>query len=163
MQRDNPNKNIFGRIDAYLPLNTRLVLRHNYAYADNITFSRGAATSATPNFALTSNSYKFSSETNSSVAEFITNLSNGIYNELLFNNSITNDFRTVPVKFPQLTVRGVPRSDGVTTAANLVVGTEAPRRGTRSTSTPWRSRTTSRSRSARTRSRSGRRTCSTVR
>jgi hypothetical protein len=42
VQRDNPNKNIFGRIDAYLPLNTRLVLRHNYAYADNITFGRSA-------------------------------------------------------------------------------------------------------------------------
>jgi len=129
VQRDNPNRNIFGRVDAYLPLNTRLVLRHNYAYADNITFSRSAATSASPNFALTSNSYKFSSETNSSVAEFITNLSNGIYNELLFNNSITNDFRTVPVKFPQLTVRGVPRSDGVAGTANLVVGTDGPSQG----------------------------------
>ena len=129
VQRDNPNKNIFGRIDAYLPLNTRLVLRHNYAYADNITFGRSAATSATPNFALTSNSYKFSSETNSSVAEFITNLSNGIYNELLFNNSITNDFRTVPVKFPQLTVRGVPRSDGAAGSVNLIAGTDGPSQG----------------------------------
>ncbi len=129
VQRDNPNRNIFGRVDAYLPFNTRLVLRHNYAYADNITFGRSAATSASPNFALTSNSYKFSSETNSSVAEFITNLSNGLYNELLFNNSITNDFRTVPVKFPQLTIRGVPRSDGVTTTANLVVGTDGPSQG----------------------------------
>ena len=129
VQRDNPNRNIFGRVDAYLPLNTRLVLRHNYAYADNITFSRGAATSATPNFALTSNSYKFSSETNSSVAEFLTNLTNGMYNELLFNNSITNDFRTVPVKFPQLTIRGVPRSDGAAGSVNLVVGTDGPSQG----------------------------------
>ncbi|HEU4720341.1 MAG TPA: TonB-dependent receptor [Gemmatimonadaceae bacterium] len=129
VQRDNPLRNIFGRVDAYLPLNTRLVLRHNYAYADNITFSRGAATSATPEFKLTSNSYKFSSETNSSVAEFITNLSNGLYNELLINNSTTNDFRTVPVKFPQLTIRGVPRSDGAAGSVNLVVGTDGPSQG----------------------------------
>jgi len=129
VQRDNPNRNIFGRVDAYLPLNTRLVLRHNYAYADNITFGRSAPTSATPSIALTSNSYKFSSETNSSVAEFITNLTNGMYNELLFNNSITNDFRTVPVKFPQLTVRGVPRSDGAAGSVNLVVGTDGPSQG----------------------------------
>jgi outer membrane receptor protein involved in Fe transport len=129
VQRDNPNTNVFGRIDAYLPLNTRLVLRHNYAYADNITFGRSAATSATPNFALTSNSYKFSSKTNSSVAEFLTNLPNGIYNELLFNNSTTKDFRTVPVNFPQLTVRGVPRSDGAAGSVNLVVGTDGPSQG----------------------------------
>jgi outer membrane receptor protein involved in Fe transport len=129
VQRDNPNTNVFGRIDAYLPLNTRLVLRHNYAYADNITFGRSAATSATPNFALTSNSYKFSSKTNSSVAEFLTNLPNGLYNELLFNNSTTKDFRTVPVRFPQLTVRGVPRSDGKTGSVNLVTGTDGPSQG----------------------------------
>jgi outer membrane receptor protein involved in Fe transport len=129
VQRDNPTRNAFGRIDAYLPLNTRLVLRHNYAYADNLTFSRGAATSATPNFALTSNSYKFSSKTNSSVAEFLTNLPNGMYNELLLNSSTTNDFRTVPVRFPQLTVRGVPRSDGKTGSVNLVAGTDGPSQG----------------------------------
>ena len=129
VQRDNPLRNIFGRIDAYLPFSTRLVLRHNYAFADNITFGRSAATSATPSFALTSNSYKFTSETNSSVAEFITNLSNGIYNELLINNSTTNDFRTVPTRFPQLTVRGVPRSDGKTGSVNLVAGTDGPSQG----------------------------------
>ncbi|MEO6528647.1 MAG: carboxypeptidase regulatory-like domain-containing protein [Gemmatimonadaceae bacterium] len=129
VQRDNPNRNVFGRIDTYLPLNTRLVLRHNYAYADNITFGRSAASSATPNFTLTSNSYKFSSKTNSSVAEFLTNLPNGIYNELLFNNSTTKDFRTVPVRFPQLTVRGVPRSDGKTGSVNLVTGTDGPSQG----------------------------------
>ena len=40
--RKNPLVNVFGRIDANLPWNTRLVLRHNYADADNSIFSRGA-------------------------------------------------------------------------------------------------------------------------
>ena len=100
VQRDNPNRNIFGRVDAYLPLNTRLVLRHNYAYADNITFGRSAATSASPNFALTSNSYKFSSETNSSVAEFITNLTNGMYNDLSLQGVRPNQCRP-KITFPR--------------------------------------------------------------
>ena len=59
--RENPLTNVFARIDAFLPANTRLVLRHNYAAADNVSFGRGAPTSSNPNFALTSNAYKFSS------------------------------------------------------------------------------------------------------
>src|SRR5207302_379508 len=55
IQKRNPNRNVFARFDAYLPMNTHLVLRHNYASADNTVFSRGAASSANPNFGLTSN------------------------------------------------------------------------------------------------------------
>ena len=43
VQKQNPNRNIFARFDAYLPMNTHFVLRHNYASADNTVFSRGAA------------------------------------------------------------------------------------------------------------------------
>ncbi len=129
IQRRNPNKNAFVRLDAYLPLSTRLVLRHNYAGADNTNFGRGNATTASPNFGLTSNLYQFSSKTNSSVAEFLTNFTNGTYNELLFNYSTTKDFRTVPVQFPQVTVRGVPRSDNATLRANVVLGTESSSQG----------------------------------
>jgi hypothetical protein len=133
VQKENPNRNLFARIDAYLPFSTRLVLRHNYAGADNTTFSRGAASANNPNFGLTSNRYEFSTKTNSTVGEFLTNLSSGLYNELLLNYTTTKDFRTVPTHFPQLTIQGIPRVNGDGTAApgtaNFVVGTEASSQG----------------------------------
>ena len=65
IQKQNPNRNVFARFDAYLPMNTHLVLRHNYASADNTVFSRGATTTTSPNFGLTSNLYSLSNKTNS--------------------------------------------------------------------------------------------------
>jgi len=127
--KENPNRNLFVRLDASLPWNTRVVLRNNYIGADNTSFSRGLSTNSTPQFTLTSNSYDFSSKTNSTVAEFLTNLKGGAYNELLLNRSSTKDFRTVPVTFPQITVRGIPRTDVTTGTANFVLGTEASSQG----------------------------------
>jgi hypothetical protein len=129
VQKENPNRNVFARFDAYLPFNTHLVLRHNYASADQTTFSRGAATSSNPNFNLTSNLYLFSSKTNATVAEFLTNWQNGLYNEILLNYTKTSDFRTVPQRYPQLTIRGIPRSDGQSGTVNFVIGTEASSQG----------------------------------
>jgi hypothetical protein len=127
--RENPLTNVFGRIDAFLPANTRLVLRHNYAGADNVSFGRGAPTSNNPNFGLTSNAYKFTSRTHSTVAEFLTNLPSGVFNELLLNWTKTDDFRTVPVHFPMVTVRGVARTDGGNGTVNLIAGTENSSQG----------------------------------
>ena len=127
--RENPLTNVFARIDAFLPANTRLVLRHNYAGANNVSFGRGAASSANPNFGLTSNAYKFTSKTHSTVAEFLTNMPNGVFNELLLNWTKTDDFRTVPVRFPMVTVRGIPRSDGGNGTVNLIAGTENSSQG----------------------------------
>lgn len=127
--RENPTTNVFARLDAYLPGSTRLVLRHNYAYAENTSFGRGLATSATPNFGLTSNSYLFTTKTHSSVAEFLSNFTNGVFNELLFNYSTTSDYRTVPALFPQVTVNGVPRSDGNNGTVNFIAGTESSSQG----------------------------------
>jgi hypothetical protein len=129
IQKQNPNRNIFARFDAYLPMSTHLVLRHNYASADNTVFSRGVTSSTSPNFGLTSNLYLLSNKTNSTVGELLTNFQNGLYNELLLNYTTTSDFRTVPVRFPQLTVRGIPRTDGLTGTANFVLGTEASSQG----------------------------------
>ncbi|MFL5483356.1 MAG: carboxypeptidase regulatory-like domain-containing protein [Gemmatimonadaceae bacterium] len=126
--KQNPLTNVFGRVDAYLPGYTRLVLRHNYAAADNTTFSRSSSTSSSPLFNLTSNSYLFSSKTHSSVAELLTNLPNGIFNELLLNLTTTHDFRTVPVNYPQITVRGFTTTQGANTLA-MVAGTEASSQG----------------------------------
>ncbi len=127
--RENPLTNVFARIDAFLPMNTRLVLRHNYAGADNVSFGRGAPSSTNPNFALTSNAYKFSSKTNSTVAEFLTNMPNGVFNELLLNWTKTKDFRTVPVLFPMVTVRSIARTDGGNGTVNLIAGTENSSQG----------------------------------
>src|SRR5882762_9009965 len=130
--KQNPLTNVFGRIDAYLPGYTRLVLRHNYAAADNTNFSRSSSTSSGPLFGLTSNSYLFSSKTHSSVAELLTNLPNGVFNELLLNLTNIHDFRTVPVTFPQVTVRGFSRaSNPAITDVSMVAGTEASSQGNR--------------------------------
>ncbi|MEP6762967.1 MAG: carboxypeptidase regulatory-like domain-containing protein [Gemmatimonadaceae bacterium] len=128
VQKENPLKNLFVRVDANLPWNTRMVLRHNFAKADNQVFSRDLPTSSTLLYRLTSNSYLLSNKTNSSVIELLSNLPHGVYNEFLANYSTTKDFRTVPVNFPQLTIRGLPRSD-TTGTANVVVGTEASSQG----------------------------------
>lgn len=129
LQIENPNRNFFGRIDANLPFRTRAVLRHNYASADRTSFSRGSATQASPSFRLTSNRYLFSSVTKSTVAEFLTNLPRGLFNELLLNHSTTKDFRTVPVQFPQITVRGITRTDNPAQTASFVMGTENSSQG----------------------------------
>jgi hypothetical protein len=126
--QNNPLLNVFGRIDAYLPFNTRAVLRHNHAKADNTSFGRSQATSASPIFNLTSNQFFFSSKTNSTVAEFFTNLPRGFYNELAVNYTNTHDFRTVPVNFPSIDVKGIPRTD-VTTPATFRFGTENSSQG----------------------------------
>ena len=128
--RENPLTNVFARIDAFLPANTRMVLRHNYAAADNTTFGRSSRNSSSPLFDLTSNRYEFSSRTHSSVAEFMTNLPNGIFNELLLNLTKTEDFRTVPVRFPEVLVRGFPRESNPSVQdVAIVVGTDASSQG----------------------------------
>ena len=125
----NPNRNIFARLDAYLPFSTRLVLRHNYSAADRTNAApRSVATAASPTFGLSSNSYLFSSKTRSTVAEFLTNLPRGVFNELLLNKTTIRDFRTVPVRFPQITVLGFTRPSGAG-ASRMVFGTEASSQG----------------------------------
>jgi len=132
--KQNPLTNVFGRVDAYLPGYTRLVLRHNYAAADNTNFSRSSSTSSSPLFGLTSNSYLFSSKTHSSVAEILTNLPSGVFNELLLNLTTIHDFRTVPVTFPQITVRGFNPVKGSPGSLAMVAGPRPLRRATRSIS-----------------------------
>ena len=95
------------------------MVRHNYASADNTVFSRGNSTTANPNFGLTSNKYELSNKSNSSVAELLTNTASGTYNEFLINYTTIRDFRTVPVSFPQITIRGIARSGGVVARLQL--------------------------------------------
>jgi len=129
LPRTNPLTNAFVRFDANLPWNTRAVLRYNYATADNTTFSRSFATSTSPNFNLTSNKYALSNTNKSTVLELMSNLKGGAYNEFLANVSTIKDFRTVPVKFPMITVQGIARTDASTGTANIVFGTENSSQG----------------------------------
>lgn len=124
--RKNPNTNWFARVDVNLPWNSRLVLRHNYVFADQVSFSRSASGSQ-QTFPLTSNSNGITNKSNSTVAQIFTNLSNGLYNELLVSRNLIRDFRTVPITAPEISVF-VPKTSG-TGLANLVAGTERSSQG----------------------------------
>ncbi|HEY5492114.1 MAG TPA: carboxypeptidase regulatory-like domain-containing protein [Gemmatimonadaceae bacterium] len=129
LPRTNPNENYFLRLDANLPWNTRAVLRENYASSDYISFGRGFGTSPTPNFNLTSNKYAISNINKSTVLELMTNLPGGAYNEFLANRATIRDYRTVPVQFPAITIKGIARSDNPTQTLNMVFGTESSSQG----------------------------------
>src|SRR6185436_21034091 len=61
--------------------------------------------------------------------ELLTSLPNGVFNEFLFNLTTTKDFRTVPVTFPQVTVRGFKRASNGASDLAMVAGTEASSQG----------------------------------
>jgi hypothetical protein len=114
----NPLTNIFARVDFALPYNSTLVLRNNYAHAEQDVFSRGSS-GATPSFALTSNLYHFVSDKQAPVVQLRTNLNGGAFNELIAGYTRIRDKRATPgVLQPQVTTF-------VTGVASLVAGTEA--------------------------------------
>src|ERR1043166_1161515 len=108
-------------------MSTRMVLRNNYGWARQDVFSRSDASSSSPTFNLTSNLYGFTSKKNGTVLQFFTNTDNGINNEFNVGYTAINDFRTVPLNSPQISVR-VPKVTGTGTA-NIVVGTERSSQG----------------------------------
>lgn len=115
----NPLANIFARFDLVLPWNSTLVLRHNYAKAEQQIFSRGS-TGTAPEFRLSSNLYEFESVKHAPVAQLRTNFANGAYNEAILGYTRIRDARQTPGRRqPQVTAT-VP---GVVT---LVAGTDAP-------------------------------------
>jgi len=93
ISNNNPLSNVFARVDVVLPHNSTLVLRDNYAHADQQVFSRG--TTGSP-FPLTDNLYEFTSEKNAPVAQLRTNFSNGSYNELIGAYTRIRDKRGTP-------------------------------------------------------------------
>ncbi|MCC6770514.1 MAG: TonB-dependent receptor [Gemmatimonadaceae bacterium] len=96
---DNPLTNLFARVDFNLSGNTSLVLRHNYAQAEDDNFSRSTST-----FALDNNGYKFKSKSNSTAAQLRTNFANGMFNELLVSKNQIRDRRAPNIFFPQVEV-----------------------------------------------------------
>lgn len=113
----NPLANVFGRLDVALPLNSTLVLRYNYAQADQDVFSRGS-TGATPNFGLSSYAYRFSSTKHAPVAQLRTNFGNGGFNEAIVGYTRIRDKRATPG------TRQAAVSAIVPTVATLLAGTE---------------------------------------
>ena len=127
VQKQNPLTNVFARLDVNLPWSTRMVLRNNYGWARQDVFSRSNTDAASPTFNLTSNLYGFTSKKNGTVLQLFTNASSGISNEFDAGYTSINDFRTIPVSAPQVSIR-VPRTTGTGTA-NIVVGTERSSQG----------------------------------
>ncbi|HEY4304148.1 MAG TPA: carboxypeptidase regulatory-like domain-containing protein [Gemmatimonadaceae bacterium] len=96
INNNNPLSNVFARIDVALPYNSTLVLRDNYAHADQQVFSRAPAGSGTLLFPLTDNLYEFTSEKNAPVAQLRTNFTNGSYNEVIAAYTRIRDKRGTP-------------------------------------------------------------------
>ncbi len=96
---DNPLTNLFARLDFNLSSNTSLVLRHNFAHAEDNIFSRTTST-----FNLDNNGYAFKSNSNSTAAQLRTNFSNGMFNEVLVSVNSIRDRRKPNVAFPQVEV-----------------------------------------------------------
>jgi hypothetical protein len=117
VNNQNPLSNLFARLDFNLPFNSTLVLRDNYAHAEQQVFSRGSS-GATPTFGLTSNLYHFTSDKQAPVAQLRTNFSNGSYNEAILAYTRIRDRRATPGTLqPQVTLI-------VNGTAALVAGTE---------------------------------------
>ena len=113
----NPLQNIFARVDIALSGNTTLILRNNYAHAEQQVFSRDAS-GATPIFRLTSNLYQFTSDKQAPVAQIRTTFGNGSYNEFIGGFTRIRDKRATPGTLqPQVTL-------SLTGTASLIAGTE---------------------------------------
>ena len=111
MNRPNPLTNIFARLDLNFLPKTRVVLRHNYAGADNENFFRDQITSTLPQFPLTSYGFAFTSRKNATVLQAYTTLGNGVLNELNVGYTTVNDKRDPNSKTAAISVQ-VPRSTG---------------------------------------------------
>jgi hypothetical protein len=99
---ENPLTNAFGRVDAQLPWNTSVVLRHNYGRAERDVFSRGSS-GTSPAIPLSNNGYFFQSTKHSTVLQLRTHLSEDSFNELIVGYNQIEDRRTPRVQAPQIT------------------------------------------------------------
>lgn len=127
VNRPNPLTNIFARLDLNFLPKTRVVLRHNYAGADNNNFFRDQITSTLPQFPLTSYGYAFTSKKNATVLQAYTSLGNGVLNELNIGYTTINDKRDPYSKTAAISVQ-VPRATG-TGFALFQAGGEASSHG----------------------------------
>ena len=118
VQVKNPLANVFARFDIVLPFNSTLIVRENYAHAEQDVFSRGT-TGTAPTFPLSSSLYHFTSEKHAPVAQLRTNFASGAFNEAILGYTRIRDSRSTPGTLqPQVTLI----QSGV---ATLVAGTDA--------------------------------------
>lgn len=117
VNNQNPLSNVFARLDFNLPFNSTLVLRDNYAHAEQQVFSRGSS-GATPDFPLTSSLYHFTSDKQAPALQLRTNFNNGAYNEAILAYTRIRDRRATPGTLqPSVTLI-------VNGTAALIAGTE---------------------------------------
>jgi hypothetical protein len=121
--QENPLTNVFGRLDFNLPWSSRARVSLNYSDGERTNFSR----STSGDFRLTSNAYDFASKKYSTVGQLFTNWSSGASNELSVGYVTIDDFRSVPIVSPQISV-SVPRN-GPGSPVPLVAGTERSSQG----------------------------------
>lgn len=121
ISNQNPLSNVFARIDVALPFNSTLVLRDNYAHAEQQVFggTTRSTSGTTPSFQLTSNLYQFNSSKNAPVAQLRTNFSNGAYNEVIGSYTRIRDSRATPGTLQAQVTANFPGT------AAYIAGTEA--------------------------------------
>ena len=124
VQNESPLTNLFGRLDFNLGAGNRLVVRHNFAGADDDRFTRGQPTNTTPAFNLTSNAFQFRSRSNQSVAQLYSTFGNGLSNELILGYSTIRDERVGVVQAPQVTVTTNRLNGAANQRSTIVAGTE---------------------------------------
>ncbi len=91
---------IFGRLDFNLSKNHQLIIRHNYVKGADDNFGSLSANI----YSLPNTSYKFTSKTNSTVAQLNSNFGGRKYNELRLVYTRIRDIRDVPQRFPSVQV-----------------------------------------------------------
>lgn len=97
--RDTPSDKLFGRIDYNVAENHQLVLRHNWVDATNDIIRPDTRFYDFPSW-----NYNFDSETNSTVGQLNSVLSNNLFNELRVTNQTIRDKRFGDEPFPAVTV-----------------------------------------------------------
>lgn len=98
-QRVTPSDKLFGRIDYNVAANHQLVLRHNWVDATNDIIRPNTRFWDFPSW-----NYNFDSETNSTVGQLNSVLSNNLFNEFRITNQTIRDNRFGDDPFPAVTV-----------------------------------------------------------
>jgi len=117
--RENPNTNVFTRLDWQLSPVHHLTLRNNFVKAsDDIVTNRAGAA----NYSLDSNWYQFTTNTSSTVLQLNSSFPSGFYNEFTAGWNRTRDRRAPNEVFPVIYVT-VPNAAGAGTR-RLYAGAE---------------------------------------
>lgn len=115
----NPNRNLFARIDAQINDAHRLTLRHNYVRAtDDVVVNRSGGS----NYSLSSNFYFFESTTHAPVLQLSSLFGGSVFNELTLGWTNIRDRRTPAERYPAVQV-SVPNQAG-SGSRRLVSGAE---------------------------------------